>query len=77
MRSVFVSSLRRARALLAGALALTVALLSMVLASPAALPPGTVIELFGTTSLVQVGNNFYFYPVGGSSGPQFKYGARR
>ncbi len=34
----------------------------------------TVIESFGSTSLVQVGSNFYFYPVGGSSGPLFKYG---
>ena len=33
-----------------------------------------MIEFFGSTSLVQVGNNFYFYPVGGSSGPLFKYG---
>ena len=33
-----------------------------------------MIESFGSTSLVQVGNNFYFYPVGGSSGPLFKYG---
>ena len=32
-----------------------------------------VIESFGSTSLVQVGNNYYFYPVGGSSGPQLKY----
>ena len=52
-----------------------VALLSMMLASPAVLAAGgTVIESFGSTSLVQVGNNFYFYPVGGNSGPQFKYG---
>ena len=36
--------------------------------------PKTVIESFGSTSLVQAGNNYYFYPVGGSSGPQFKYG---
>ena len=34
----------------------------------------TVIESFGSTSLVQVGSNFYFYPVGGSTGPLFKYG---
>jgi serralysin len=34
---------------------------------------GTVIEAQGSTSLVQVGSNFYFYPVGGSSGPEFKY----
>ena len=32
-----------------------------------------VIESFGSTSLVQVGSNYYFYPVGGGSGPQFKY----
>ncbi len=35
--------------------------------------PGTVIEALGSTSLVQVGSNYYFYPVGGSSGPQFSY----
>jgi hypothetical protein len=46
----------------------------MVLPSPAALAAGaTVIEGFGSTSLVQVGNNFYFYPVGGSGGPLLKY----
>ena len=33
-----------------------------------------MIESFGSTSLVQVGSNFYFYPVGGSSGPLLKYG---
>jgi hypothetical protein len=27
---------------------------------------GTVIEAFGSTSLVQVGRNYYFYPVGGN-----------
>jgi serralysin len=37
------------------------------------LPSVIVIESSGTTSLVQVGNHFYFYPVGGSSGPEFKY----
>ena len=31
-----------------------------------------MVESFGSTSLVQVGNNFYFYPVGGSSGPLLK-----
>ena len=36
-------------------------------------PPIPTIESYGSTSLVQVGSNFYFYPVGGSSGPQFKY----
>ena len=45
----------------------------MTLASPAALAAGTVIESFGSTSLVRVGDNLYFYPVGGSSGPLFKY----
>jgi serralysin len=35
--------------------------------------PSTVIESFGSTSLVQVGNNYFFYPVGGSSGPEFEY----
>ncbi len=33
-----------------------------------------VIENFGSTSLVQVGNNYFMYPVGGSSGPQLMYG---
>ena len=75
MRSIFVSSLRSARPRLARAFALTIALLPMMLASPAALAAsGTVIESFGSTSLVQVGSNFYFYPVGGSSGPLLKYG---
>jgi hypothetical protein len=35
--------------------------------------PTTVIEAFGSTSLVQVGNNYFFYPVGGSSGPELSY----
>jgi len=35
---------------------------------------GTVIEAFGSTKLVQVGSNFFFYPVGGSSGPALSYG---
>ena len=70
MRSLFVSWSFGYRALLA----LAIALLPMALTSPAVLAAsGTVIESFGSTSLVQVGNNFYFYPVGGSSGPQFKY----
>src|SRR6185369_14831125 len=38
--------------------------------------PKTVIESFGSTSLVQVGNNFYVYPVGGSSGPPLQYGGK-
>jgi serralysin len=33
-----------------------------------------VIENFGSTSLVQVGNNYFMDPVGGSSGPQLMYG---
>ena len=35
-------------------------------------PPPTVIEAFGTTSLVAVGNNYFLYPHGGSSGPSLK-----
>lgn len=35
-----------------------------------AAPPVTVIESYGSTSLVQVGNNYFLYPVGGSSGPE-------
>jgi serralysin len=31
--------------------------------------PATVIEANGSTSLVQSGNNYFLYPVGGSSGP--------
>ena len=34
-----------------------------------ATPPTTVIEAYGSTSLVQVGNNYFLYPAGGSSGP--------
>jgi large repetitive protein len=30
----------------------------------------TVIESFGSTSLVEVGTNYFLYPVGGSSGPE-------
>src|SRR5947209_1780042 len=37
------------------------------LPSPA---PLTVIEAFGSTQLVQSGNNYFMYPVGGSSGPE-------
>src|SRR5262245_4208877 len=33
----------------------------------------TVIESFGSTSLVQVGTNYFLYPVGGSSGPELSY----
>ncbi|RXH08746.1 hypothetical protein EAS56_27925 [Bradyrhizobium guangzhouense] len=35
---------------------------------------GTVIESHGVTSLVQFGSNFYFFPVGGSSGPELTLG---
>jgi serralysin len=33
----------------------------------------TVIEAQGSTSLVQVGNDYFLYPVGGSSGPAVSY----
>ncbi|WOH68172.1 M10 family metallopeptidase C-terminal domain-containing protein [Bradyrhizobium sp. BWA-3-5] len=33
----------------------------------------TTIESAGSTSLVQAGGNYFFNPVGGGSGPQFKY----
>jgi hypothetical protein len=33
----------------------------------------TTIEAFGSTSLVQVGNNYFLYPAGGSSDPLLKY----
>jgi hypothetical protein len=36
-------------------------------------PPVTVLEAYGSTSLVQVGNNYFLHPVGGSSGPLLKY----
>src|ERR1700738_3268267 len=32
-----------------------------------------LIGVPGATSLVQVGSNFFFYPVGGSSGPELSY----
>ena len=35
--------------------------------------PGTVIEAFGSTSLVSIGSNYFLYPVGGSSGPELQY----
>src|SRR5262249_34364057 len=37
-------------------------------------PAPTVIESFGSTSLVKVGTNYFLYPVGGSSGPELSYG---
>jgi hypothetical protein len=36
-------------------------------------PPVKVIEAYGSTSLVQVGNYYFLYPAGGSSGPLLKY----
>jgi hypothetical protein len=36
-------------------------------------PPATVIEAFGSTSLVEVGSNYFLSPVGGSSGPELSY----
>jgi hypothetical protein len=39
-------------------------------------PPATVIESFGSTSLVQVGNNYYFDSISTGTGPELKlYGA--
>jgi hypothetical protein len=37
-------------------------------------PPTTVIESFGSTSLVEVGNNFYLDSNSGGSGPELKQG---
>ena len=34
----------------------------------------TVIEAFGSTSLVEVGNNFYLNSISSGSGPELKYG---
>ena len=36
-------------------------------------PSPTEIESDGSTSLVQVGSNYFLYPVGGLSGPELKY----
>ena len=36
--------------------------------------PTTVIESAGSTSLVQIGNNYFLYPIGGSAGPELQYG---
>jgi Ca2+-binding RTX toxin-like protein len=33
----------------------------------------SVIEAFGSTSLVEVGSNYFLYPAGGSSGPELSY----
>ena len=35
-------------------------------------PAITVIEAFGSTSLVQVGNNYFLNPVAGGTGPELK-----
>ncbi len=37
-------------------------------------PPPTVIEAFGSTSLVQVGSNFFLDTSAAASGPELKYG---
>src|SRR4051812_43746713 len=72
--SNIVFSHRSARVSLTSMLALTIGLSSTVLGLfPARAANGTIIESFGSTSLMQIGNNFYFYPVGGSSGPLLKY----
>jgi hypothetical protein len=44
--------------------------------APSAFPSraGTTIEAFGTTELVQVGNDYFFDPVAGGSGPELTYG---
>jgi hypothetical protein len=34
----------------------------------------TVIEAFGSTSLVQIGNNYFLNPVAGGTGPELAYG---
>ncbi len=36
--------------------------------------PTTLIQTDGSTSLVQVGNNYFLDPVGGPSGPELKFG---
>ena len=36
-------------------------------------PPTTMIESYGSTSLVEITGNYYFYPVGGTSGPELQY----
>jgi serralysin len=36
-------------------------------------PHTTVIEAQGSTSLVQVANDYFLYPVGGSSGPHLSF----
>jgi serralysin len=36
--------------------------------------PTTVIQTDGSTSLVQIGSNYFLYAAGGSSGPELQYG---
>src|SRR6201999_257484 len=36
--------------------------------------PPTTIESFGSTALVQSGNNYFLNPVAGGTGPELKYG---
>ena len=36
--------------------------------------PSTVIESFGSTSLVEVGNNFFLDNISSGTGPELKYG---
>jgi hypothetical protein len=43
------------------------------LITPNAAPRAGMIEPFGSTSLVEVGTNYFLYPVGGSSGPELSY----
>jgi 20S proteasome alpha/beta subunit len=37
-------------------------------------PSSTTIEAFGSTALVQSGNNYFLNPVAGGTGPELKYG---
>ena len=37
-------------------------------------PATTVIEAFGSTSLVEVGNNYYLDSISSGTGPELKYG---
>ncbi|MDF0583812.1 M10 family metallopeptidase C-terminal domain-containing protein [Bradyrhizobium yuanmingense] len=43
------------------------------LVGPPAVSPGTVIESYGSTSLVAVSSNYYLNPIGGGVGPELKY----
>ncbi|WOH61250.1 NF038122 family metalloprotease [Bradyrhizobium sp. BWC-3-1] len=42
--------------------------------TPAGTAGRTTIESYGATSLVQVGNNYFFNPVAGGTGPELGYG---